>query len=380
VISSVYDKDQEAFRATVRSFFVNDVLPVYPEWEEAGYPGRMLFERAGELGLLGLQVPEEFGGVGNASFKYNAIISEEMQAARMALGGLRLHTDIVTPYLVRAGSPEQKAQWLPRMVTGEVISAIGMSEPEAGSDLRAIRTRARREGDVFVVDGAKTFISNGSIADLVVTVVRTGNEGGHTDHSLLLVPTDLPGFRVGRRLSKIGLKAQDTAELFYDQVRVPAENLLGEEGRAFEYLTANLAQERLSLAINAQGAAETALAITLEYVQDRKVFGATVGSFQNSKFVLASCKVEIEAGRALVNAALEATDDGSLTPTDAATVKLYCSEMQGAVIDRCLQLFGGYGFMTEFPIAKLYQDARVSRIYGGSSEVMRIIVAKSLGL
>jgi acyl-CoA dehydrogenase len=227
---------------------------------------------------------------------------------------------------------------------------------------------------------AKTFISNGSIADLVVTVVRTGNEGGHTDHSLLLVPTDLPGFRVGRRLSKIGLKAQDTAELFYDQVRVPAENLLGEEGRAFEYLTANLAQERLSLAINAQGAAETALAITLEYVQDRKVFGATVGSFQNSKFVLASCKVEIEAGRALVNAALEATDDGSLTPTDAATVKLYCSEMQGAVIDRCLQLFGGYGFMTEFPIAKLYQDARVSRIYGGSSEVMRIIVAKSLGL
>jgi acyl-CoA dehydrogenase len=376
----VYDDSQEAFRGTVRAFFRSEVSPLYSSWEEAGRPDRILFTRAGELGMLGLQAPEEYGGAGHASFKFNAIVGEEMQAAGMALGGLRLHTDIVMPYVVRFGTSEQHREWLPRMVSGEAISAIAMSEPDAGSDLRAIRTRARRDGDDFVIDGAKTFISNGSIADLVVTVARTSDRGGHHDHSLLLVPSSAPGFSCTRVLDKLGLKAQDTAELSYVSVRVPAASVLGEEGSAFEYLTANLAQERLSLAINAQAAAETALARTVEYVSQRHAFGQPLSSFQNTKFELASCKVEIEAGRALVNAALEAVDASELSQTDAATVKLYCTEMQGRVIDRCLQLFGGCGYMTEFPISKAYADARVTRIYGGSSEVMRIIIAKSLGL
>lgn len=377
---SAYDDSQQAFRDTVRAFFQKEIRPLYPSWEEAGRPDRMLFRRAGELGMLGLQVPTEYGGAGRASFKFNAVISEEMQTAGMALGGLRLHTDIVVPYLVRFGTPEQKKAWLPGMVSGEVIAAIAMSEPDAGSDLRAIRTKARRDGDDYVVDGAKTFISNGSIADLVVTVVRTSNVGGHSDHSLLLVPADTPGFSCTRVLGKLGLKAQDTAELSYAGARVPARNLLGDEGRAFEYLTANLAQERLSLAINAQAAAEAALAMTVRYVTERTAFGQRLSSFQNTKFELATCKVEIEAGRALVDAALEASDADELTQSDAATVKLYCTEMQGRVVDRCLQLFGGCGYMTEFPISKAYADARVSRIYGGSSEVMRIIIARSLGL
>jgi alkylation response protein AidB-like acyl-CoA dehydrogenase len=376
----VDEQAESLFRATVRDFFRNEILPEYPEWEAAGYPSRKLFRRAGELGMLGLQVPEEYGGAGGVSFRYNAILTEEMQAAGMALGGLRLHTDIVMPYLLRFGNEEQKRQWLPGMASGEVIAAIGMSEPEAGSDLRSIRTRARRDGSDYLIDGAKTFISSGSIADLLVTVVRTGDSGGRGDHSLLLVPTDSPGFTRGRRLSKIGLKAQDLAELSFDGVRVPATNLLGEEGCAFEYLTANLAQERLSLAINAQAAAEAALAMTVAYVQDRKAFGQTIGSFQNTKFELATSKVEIAAGRALVNVALEAIDAGELSQTDAAILKLYCTEMQGRVVDRCLQLFGGYGYIMDFPIAKAYTDARVTRIYGGSSEIMRVIVAKSLGL
>jgi alkylation response protein AidB-like acyl-CoA dehydrogenase len=376
----VEDQDQRMFRATVRDFFRKEVLPQYPEWEAAGCPPRLLFKRAGALGMLGLQVPEEYGGVGQVSFRYNAIVTEEMQAAGLALGGLRLHTDIVMPYLLRFANEAQQREWLPKMASGDVISAIGMSEPEAGSDLRSIRTRARREGADYVIDGAKTFISNGSIADLLVAVVRTGDSGGRGDHSLLLVPTDSPGFSRGRRLSKMGLKAQDLAELSFTRVRVPVTNLLGEEGRAFEYLRANLAQERLSLAINSQAAAVAAMDLTISYVRERKVFGQILGSFQNTKFELASCKVEIEAGRALVNTALEGIDAGELSEADAAIVKLYCSEMQGRVVDRCLQLFGGYGYITDFPIAKAYADARVSRIYGGSSEVMRVIVAKSLGL
>jgi alkylation response protein AidB-like acyl-CoA dehydrogenase len=231
-----------------------------------------------------------------------------------------------------------------------------------------------------VVDGAKTFISNGSIADLLVVVVRTADTGGRNDHSLLLVPADTPGFSCGRKLTKIGLKAQDLAELTFDGVCVPVANRLGEEGRAFEYLTANLAQERLSLAINAQAAAEAALEMTLDYVKERKAFGTPIGSFQNTKFELASCKVEIAAGRSLINDALDAMDTESMSAIDTALVKLYCTEMQGRVIDRCLQLFGGYGYMLEYPIAKAYVDARVSRIYGGSSEIMRVIIAKSLGL
>lgn len=378
--NTVYDETHELFRATVRSFFRNDILPRYPEWEAAGYPGRYLFERAGELGLLGLQVPEAYGGAGGVSFKYNAIISEEIQAAGMALGGLRLHTDIVMPYLLRLGTDEQKRQWLPGMTDGTVITGVAMSEPDAGSDLRSIRTRARRDGEHYVLDGTKTFISSGSIADLLVVAARTGTVGGRTDHSLFLVPTATQGFRVGRRLAKLGLKAQDLAELSFNGVRIPAENRLGEEGRAFEYLTSNLAQERLSLAVNAQAAAETALAQTVNYVSNRKAFGQLVASFQNTKFELASCKVLVKAGRALLNAALEAIDRGDLTSADAATVKLFCTEMQGNVIDRCVQLHGGYGYMLEYPITRAYADARVSRIYGGSSEVMRVIIARSMGL
>jgi alkylation response protein AidB-like acyl-CoA dehydrogenase len=376
---TVYGPEHEQLRATVRDFLQREVVPVYPEFERAGRPSREFFRRAGELGLLGMQVPEEYGGGGSSSFKFNAVVTEEIQACGLALGGLRLHTDICMPYFLQYATPEQRDRWLPRLVSGEAIAAIAMSEPGAGSDLRSITTSARRTDSGYVVNGAKTFISNGGLADLVITVVRTA-EGKGAAHSLLVVERGTPGFSVGKSLDKIGLKAQDVTELFFDDVEVPAENLLGAEGSAFEYLTANLAQERLSIALNGQAAAEHALRLTVDYVKDRTAFGTSIGSFQNTKFELAACATEIAAGRALADRALDALDDGELTAADAAKVKLYCTELQGRVADRCLQLHGGYGYTWEYPIARSFVDARVARIYGGSSEIMKVIIAKDLGL
>jgi acyl-CoA dehydrogenase len=375
---TVYSSDHEEWRKTLATFFQKEVKPRYPSWVEAGRPESWLFQRAGQLGLLGLQAPEEFGGGGvDTSFKFNAIVTEELQAAGLALGGLRLHTDICMPYFVRYANEEQRERWLPGLVSGDEVAAIAISEPGTGSDMRSIATAAVRDGDEFIVNGAKTFISNGSIADLVIVVVRIDGQEGL---SLLVVEGTTPGFEHGRSLDKIGLKAQDVAELFFLDARVPAANVLGEIGRGFEYLSANLVQERLSIALNSQAAAVAALATTLDYVKERKAFGTTIGSFQNSKFELAACATEVEAGQALADAALEAMDNGELTAADAAKVKLFCSEVQGRVVDRCLQLHGGYGYMMEQPIAQAYADARVSRIFGGSSEIMKVIIAKSLGL
>jgi acyl-CoA dehydrogenase len=377
---TVFDESHEMFRATVCSFLEKEAAPHYLEWEAVGQPSREFFRRAGDLGILGVQVPEIYGGGGQQSFKFNAVITEEIQAFGMALGGLRLHTDIVMPYFLHIASDEQRAEWLPQLTSGAAISALAMSEPEAGSDLRSISTSARLTGDDYVINGAKTFISNGSIADVVIAVVRTSDSRGPEAHSLLIVPTDTRGFSRGRKLSKLGLKAQDLAELAFDDVRVPRRNLLGEEGRALHYLTSNLAQERLSIALSSQAGAETALRWTLRYVSERKAFGTAIGSFQNTKFELAACSAEITAGRALADNALAALDAGELDAAAAAAVKLFCTELQGRVTDRCLQLFGGYGYMMEYPIARAYADARVARIYGGSSEIMKVIIAKSLGL
>jgi acyl-CoA dehydrogenase len=380
MLRTVYGEEHEAFRDMVRSFLLKEVVPVYPEWEQARRPSRDLFRRLGDLGVLGVQAPEQYGGGGIDSFKFNAIVGEEQHVNNVPLGGIRLQMDIVMPYLLAYCNEEQKARWLPGVISGELICAIGMTEPETGSDLASLRTTAKRVGDEYVVNGSKTMISNGISADLVVTAVKTDPDAGRDGISLLVIEGGTPGFERGRNLEKLGKHAEELGELFFNDVRVPAANLLGEEGKGWGYMTFNLSQERLSVAIGAQASAVAALATTIEYVKNRKAFGTPIASFQNTKFELAACATDIEAGQALVDAALEAHDAGTLTPADAAKVKLFCTELQGRVTDRCLQLHGGYGYMTEYPIAKMYADARVTRIYAGSSEIMKTIISKSIGL
>ncbi|MEV0702924.1 acyl-CoA dehydrogenase family protein [Saccharopolyspora sp. NPDC050389] len=379
--STAYNAEHEAFREVVREFLAKEVVPYFADWEKAGLVPRDLFNKAGEIGMLGLQVPEEYGGGGTSSFKFNAVITEETARAGVSLGGFSVHANVVVPYFISICDEEQKKRWLPGLANGELMSAIAMTEPGTGSDLAGMATTATREGEYYMLNGAKTFITGGHNADLVIVVARTGHGENRRDGlSLLVVERDMAGFSRGRNLDKLGLKAQDTAELFFDDVRVPAANLLGEEGRAFEYLSANLPQERLGIAVAGQAAAEAALRTTLAYVRERKVFGKPVASFQNSKFELAGCEVEIEAGRAMLERALDEHDVGELSAADAAKVKVYCTELQSRVIDRCLQLHGGYGYMLEYPIARMYADARVTRIFGGTTEVMKTIIAKSLGL
>ncbi|MEU5851390.1 acyl-CoA dehydrogenase family protein [Saccharopolyspora shandongensis] len=379
--STAYDAEHEAFREVVREFLAKEVVPYFADWEKAGLVPRDLFNKAGEIGMLGLQVPEEYGGGGTSSFKFNAVITEETARAGVSLGGFSVHANVVVPYFINICNEEQKKRWLPGLAGGELMSAIAMTEPGTGSDLAGMATTATREGEYYMLNGAKTFITGGHNADLVIVVARTGHGENRRDGlSLLVVERDMAGFSRGRNLDKLGLKAQDTAELFFDDVRVPAANLLGEEGRAFEYLSANLPQERLGIAVAGQAAAEAALRTTVAYVKERKVFGKPVASFQNSKFELAGCEVEIEAGRAMLERALDEHDAGELSAADAAKVKVYCTELQSRVIDRCLQLHGGYGYMLEYPIARMYADARVTRIFGGTTEVMKTIIAKSLGL
>jgi alkylation response protein AidB-like acyl-CoA dehydrogenase len=388
---TVFDDDHEAFRATVRDFLAREVVPVFPEWEKAGAAPRDFYRLLGKLGVLGLQVPEEYGGGGQRSFRFNAVVNEELARAKLGLGPVRVHTDIVLPYLLRYASEEQKRRWLPGVAGGELMTAIAMTEPGTGSDLAGIATTAVRRaggapgehsGDHYVLNGAKTFITGAVNADLVLVIARTSPSSGdrRAGLSILVVEAASRGFSVGRNLDKLGLKAQDTAELAFEDVLVPAANLLGEEGRAFEYLRHNLAQERLSIAVNAQAAAATALEVTLAYVNERNVFGRPLSGFQNTKFVLAECATDVEAGQALVDRALEEHDAGGLSAADAAKVKLFCTELQSRVVDKCLQLHGGYGYVLEYPIARMYADARVTRIYGGTSEVMKSIIAKSIGL
>ncbi|OLL76832.1 Butyryl-CoA dehydrogenase [Pseudonocardia sp. Ae168_Ps1] len=376
-----YDADHEAFREVVRDLLAKEVVPHFAEWESAGLVPKEIFARLGELGIPGMQVPEEYGGGGATSFRFSAVLTEEVVRAGVHLGGLGVHMNVVLPYLLRYATEEQRRRWLPGIARGELMTAIAMTEPGTGSDLAGMTTRARRAGDRFVLDGAKTFITGGINCDLVLVVARTGNsENRRQGLSLLVVEDGMPGFTRGLKLDKLGLHTQDTAELFFDGVEVPEDNLLGEEGQAFTYLTGNLPQERLAIALGAVAAAETALDTTVGYVKEREVFGSSLAGFQNTRFELAACGAEVMAGRAMLDRSLVDHDRAELSAADAAALKLFCTELQGRVLDRCLQLFGGYGYIRDYPIARLYADARVSRIYGGTSEVMKTIIAKSLGL
>jgi alkylation response protein AidB-like acyl-CoA dehydrogenase len=374
---TVYGPEHDTWRARVRSFYEQNVLPDYSAWEQAGMASSSFWPAAGEAGLLGVGVPVEFGGLADSTFKHSAIVAEESQRYALAIGGLRVHTDICMPYFLEYATDEQKQRWLPGLTSGAYVTAIAITEPGAGSDMKAMATRADRDGEHYIVSGAKTFITNGFSANLIIVCVKTDPAAGRRGISLLVVDTDTPGFERGRKLEKIGLRTQDLAELSFTDMAVPAENLLGEENRGFEYLTSNLAQERLSIAINAQAAAAFTLQRTVEFVQQS---ANGLASSQNTKFVLAGCQVEVDAGQALADQALQAHVEGALSPSDAATLKLYSTELQGRVTDRCMQLLGPAGYSRSTLIGRAFADARVSRIYGGSSEIMKVIVAKAIGL
>ncbi|GIJ45083.1 acyl-CoA dehydrogenase [Virgisporangium aliadipatigenens] len=377
----VYDEEHEAFRDLVRQFIDKEVAPHFAEWERAHQVPRELYKRMGDVGIMGMTVPEEYGGGGVTSFKFNAVLTEESVRQHVMLGTSAVHLDIILPYVLTLATDVQKRRWLPGMAAGELMTAIAMSEPGTGSDLSGIATTARRDGDDWVLSGAKTFITGGILADLVIVVARTSREEDpRAGLTLLVVERDMPGFTRGRNLEKVGLHASDTAELFFDDVRVPAANVLGVEGAAFMYLARNLAQERLSIAVGSQAGAVAALETTIAYTGQRKAWGRPVSSFQNTKFELADCATDVEAGQALLDRALNAHDRGELTQADAAKVKLFCSEVQGRVVDRCVQLHGGYGYMLEYPIAKMWASARPSRIFGGTNEVMKLIISKDLGI
>ncbi|MGA2829441.1 MAG: acyl-CoA dehydrogenase family protein [Streptosporangiaceae bacterium] len=378
----VFTADHEAFRLVVREFVEREVVPLYAEWERAGELPRKFFRQLGALGVMGMAVPEEYGGAGDSDYRYNVVLQEEAARAQVTLGTLRTQLEVILPYFLGYSSEEQRRRWLPGLAAGKLLTAIAMTEPDTGSDLAGMRTTAVRDGGDYVLNGAKTFITGGLLADLVIVVARTSTEESdrRAGLTLLVVEDGMPGFVKGRKLDKLGCKVQDTAELSFADVRVPAGNRLGEEGEAFRYLRHNLVQERMTIAVGSVTQARAALDATVAYVSARKVFGTTVGSFQNTKFELAAVAAEIEAAQALLDAAIRAHAGGRLDGVDAAKTKLFCTEMQGRVVDRCLQLFGGYGYITEFPIARLYADARVTRIYGGTSEVMKLIISKSLGL
>jgi alkylation response protein AidB-like acyl-CoA dehydrogenase len=379
---TLFDPEHDQFRASVRQFLAKEVEPRNEEFERAGIVDRDVFLRAGEAGFLGFAVPEEHGGGGVRDFRYNAVLGEEAQAAGLAsVGlGLTLHTDICQPYFLDLTTDEQKARWLPGIATGELITAVAMTEPGTGSDLAGIAATAVRDGDHYIVNGSKTFITNGINADLVITAVKTDPTQRHTGMSLLVVEEGMPGFERGRNLEKLGLHGQDTAELFFTDVRVPVANLLGTEGQGFRHLSQKLAQERLSIAVAGIAAARAALDWTVAYVRERTAFGKPVGSFQNSKFRLAELATDVEVGQAFVDRCIVALNDGELSAEEAAMAKMWCTELQGRAVDLGVQLHGGYGYMLEYPIARAFADARITRIYGGTSEIMKEIIGRSLGL
>ena len=378
---TLYDADHEDYRRSVRTLLQKEVLPHHEAWSEGGLVPRELFTALGALGALGLEVPEEFGGGGIHDFRYNCVLSEEAQALGVmtAVLGANLQADVVLPYLTDLTTEEQRRRWLPGVVSGETITAVAMTEPGTGSDLAGITTRAVRDGEDYVVDGAKTFITNGINADLVVTAVRTGDHP-HRGLSLLVLERGMPGFERGRKLRKMGQHAQDTAELSFTGVRVPAANLLGAEGAGFAGLQHNLARERLSIAVCAMAGARAALDLTIEHVRARTAFGKPVGALQNTRFVLAELATEIDLGTSYVDRCVLELVAGTLDPVDAAKAKWWTTELHGRTVDAGVQLHGGYGYMHEYPIARAWADARVARIYGGTTEIMKEIVGRSLAL
>ena len=376
----IYDETHDLFRASFRSFVEAEIVPRHEEFEAAGIADREIYAAAGEHGFVGMAVPEEHGGGGSDDFRFNAIISEELAACGIGGAGLglTLHNDITTPYFVEYCTEEQAARWLPGIASGQLITAVAMTEPGTGSDLAGIATTAVRDGDEWVLKGAKAFITNGINSDLVIVACRTDPDAGRAGMSLLVVERGMPGFERGRNLDKIGQHSADTAELFFDDVRVPAANVLGEPGRAFEYLSFNLAQERLSIGLWGLAAARAALGWTVDYVKEREAFGQPLASFQNTKFELADMATAVDVTTPFIDQCVLQLNEGTLSPGTAAQAKLWGTELQNDVVDRCLQLFGGYGFMTEYPIARAYVDARVTTIYGGTSEIMKTIISKDV--
>ncbi|MEB0011232.1 acyl-CoA dehydrogenase family protein [Glaciimonas sp. Gout2] len=374
---TIFTADYELFRDTVRRFIAEHIVPFHADWEKAGQVPRELWLKAGELGLLCCNVPEEYGGMGG-DFLHSAILIEEM--ARVGATGptFYLQSDIIAPYLVDFGTEEQKQKWLPKMATGEVVVALGMSEPSGGSDVQAMRTQALRDGDEYVINGQKVFITNGHSADLLVLACKTDPKARGKGVSLILVETNSPGFTRGRKLEKLGCKAQDTSELFFADVRVPVSNLLGDEGGGFVLLMTQLAQERLVQAIRGVSSSEAALEWTKAYVTERQMFGQTLGDFQNTRFKLAELHAEVLAQRVFVDRCIELHLKGALDSTDAAVAKLVTTELQGKVMDQCLQFFGGWGYMWEYPIARAFADARMCRLGGGTAEVMKQIIGNAI--
>jgi acyl-CoA dehydrogenase len=376
---AVYDEEHQQFRETVRRFAAAKIAPDFQRWEDAGIIDRSLWAAAGEAGLLCAQVPEDLGGAGG-DFRHNAVVIEELSYSGFAgpATDFSVHNDVCCGYLLSYGNPEQNKKWLPRMVSGETVCAIAMTEPGTGSDLQGIRTQAVRQGDDFVISGQKTFISNGQMCDLVIVVARTTPEGGSRGMSLILVETDRPGFRRGKNLEKLGHLSSDTSELFFDEVRVPVTNVLGASGGAMGALMSELPQERLTIALHSIAAAQKAFDLTKDYVRQRNAFGSPIGSFQNTRFKLADLKSDLAVGWAYVDQCLREHINRELTTYAASTAKLWITEMHGRVVDQCLQFFGGYGFMREYEICRLYADARVLRIYGGTSEIMRELISRNL--
>ena len=376
----IFDEDHDLFRESFRSFVDTEMKPHFHDWEAAGIMDRSVYAAAAKYGFLGFNLPEEHGGGGSSDFRFNTIVGEELQYAGMggAGNGICLVNDITTPYFSEYCTPEQAERWIPGMADGELITAIAMTEPGTGSDLAGIASTAVRDGDEWVLNGAKTFITNGINSDLVITVCRTDPDAGRNGLSLLVVERGMDGFERGRNLDKIGQHSADTAELSFTDVRVPHTNMLGEPGRAMEYLGFNLAQERLSIGITGMAVARAALDWTVDYVKEREAFGTTISSFQNTKFVLSEIATEVEVTEPFMDKCVLELNAGTLTPARAAMAKLWGSELQNRVTDRCLQLFGGYGYMSEYPIGKAYVDARIATIYGGTSEIMKTIISKDV--
>ncbi len=376
---TLFDESHQMFRETTRRFLEKEVAPFHADWEEQGYVDRAVWKKAGQTGLLCTSMPEEFGGADGDKLFQMALIEEVSRANATGLG-FGLHSEIVAPYLLNYGSDDQKKRFLPSMAAGEMIGAIAMTEPAAGSDLQGIKTTATLRGDHYVLNGSKTFITNGFHADLVIVVAKTNPSAGAKGTSLLLVERGMPGFEKGKRLKKVGLHAQDTSELFFNDVKVPVANLLGRENQGFIYLMQELPWERLQIAIQAIANAQAAIEWTLAYVKERKVFGTTVASFQNTRFKLAEMQTEVQIAQVFVDRCMELLLVKKLDTATASMAKYWCSDLQCKVIDECVQLHGGYGYMWEYPIARAFADARVQRIYGGTNEIMKEVITRSMGL
>lgn len=365
------------YRDQVRRFIATEITPFHGEWERDGIVPREIWRKAGEVGLLCTNVPTEYGGSG-AGFLYSVVATEELGRAGATGPGFAVHSDMVATYILSFGTEEQKKTWLPKMVSGEAIGAIGLTEPGGGSDLKALRTSAVRDGDDYIINGQKTYISNGQLCDIVVLACKTDPEAGSRGVSLIIVESTRPGFNRGRRLEKLGLKAQDTSELFFGDMRVPVSNRLGEEGKGFKMVMHKLAHERLIIAVNAVAICEAVLQWTVDYTQERKAFGKLISDFQNTRFKIAEMTAQVQCARAFIDRCIEISLQDALDSTDAAMAKMVATELQCKVVDECLQFFGGYGYMLEYPIAHAYIDARVRRIAGGSSEVMREIISRRI--